>query len=178
MNLTVGRTDFSPDWDRLERWKVHINHIINSQSRKLTIHFSLSINALQICIANSRNKKFYVAEFTEWRQRDAISLYSLLYSTGVVFTEGTKWSECRRFTMKCLRKFRGSQLSTKSQLTVEARSLVKHFQKLSENGAVRMDNAFNIAVINCLWYSFAGHRFEYDDKKVHEMLETVNESFR
>lgn len=66
----------------------------------------------------------------------------------------------------------------KQQLTLEARNLVSHLQQVSERGAMRMDRVFDVAVLNSLWFMFAGHRFEYNDEKLREVLTTVHEAFR
>ncbi|XP_032680692.1 methyl farnesoate epoxidase-like [Odontomachus brunneus] len=97
---------------------------------------------------------------------------------GIVFTDGAVWAKCRRFTMRHLRTFGIGQSIMKQQLTLEAKNLVSHLQQVSQRGAVRMDRIFDVAVINSLWFMFAGHRFEYNDEKVREVLTTVHEAFR
>lgn len=64
------------------------------------------------------------------------------------------------------------------QLTFEAENLVNYLRKMSLRGPVRMDRIFDVVVLNALWFMFAGHRFEYDDEKLQEVLATVHEAFR
>lgn len=66
----------------------------------------------------------------------------------------------------------------KKHLTLEARSLVDHLQQMSERGAVTMNTAFDVAVLNSLWFMIAGHRFEYEDQKLQEALVLVHDAFR
>ncbi|XP_011686917.1 PREDICTED: probable cytochrome P450 305a1 isoform X2 [Wasmannia auropunctata] len=97
---------------------------------------------------------------------------------GVLFTEGTTWSQTRKFTMRHLRTFGIGQSIMKEQLTLEARNLVDHLQLISERGAVMMHRVFDVAVLNSLWFMIAGHRYEYEDQKLQETLETVHDAFR
>ncbi|XP_018308006.1 methyl farnesoate epoxidase isoform X2 [Mycetomoellerius zeteki] len=89
---------------------------------------------------------------------------------GVLFTEGTMWAQTRRFTMRHLRTFGIGRSAMKEQLALEARNLVDHLQQMSESGAVTMHTAFDVAVINSLWFMIAGHKFEYGDQKLQEAL--------
>lgn len=66
----------------------------------------------------------------------------------------------------------------KQQLALEAKNLVKHLQQVSQHGVVQMDRVFDVAVLNSLWFMFAGHRFEYNDEKLQEVLAIVHEAFR
>lgn len=55
---------------------------------------------------------------------------------------------------------------------------MENLREQSEHGSVLMHNAFDVAVINALWTMFAGRRFEYNDEKSKEILETIHNSFR
>lgn len=97
---------------------------------------------------------------------------------GVLFTDGPMWSQCRRFTMRHLRTFGLGQSTLKQQLTLEARNLVDHLQQMSERGVVTMHMAFDVAVLNSLWFMIAGHRFEYEDQKLQKALVLVHDVFK
>lgn len=100
------------------------------------------------------------------------------YSIGVVFTDGAAWSRCRRFTMRHLRTFGIGQSIMQQQLTLEAGNLINSLRQTSQQGAIQMNRVFDVAVLNSLWSMFAGHRFEYDDAKLQEVLTIVHEAFR
>lgn len=97
---------------------------------------------------------------------------------GVLFTDGTKWSQHRRFSLRHLRSFGFGHRKMEEHLIAEAESLVEVLRKLSLNGPVPMHNAFDVAVINSLWLMFAGRRFEYDDQKLKEILKVTHDVFR
>ncbi|CAD1479939.1 unnamed protein product, partial [Heterotrigona itama] len=97
---------------------------------------------------------------------------------GILFTDGPTWSQCRRFTMRHLRNFGLGQSIMEKQLTVEAENLTNHLRHASAKGPVSMHTAFDIAVLNSLWCMFAGHRFDYGNEKLVEILEIVHDAFR
>ncbi|XP_017762815.1 PREDICTED: methyl farnesoate epoxidase-like [Eufriesea mexicana] len=97
---------------------------------------------------------------------------------GILFAEGTTWSQCRRFTMRHLRTFGLGQSIMEKHLTIEAQNLVNYLHRASAKGPVLMHTAFDIAVLNSLWYMFAGHTFDYENEKLQEILQTVHDAFR
>ncbi|KOC63435.1 putative cytochrome P450 305a1 [Habropoda laboriosa] len=97
---------------------------------------------------------------------------------GLLFTEGPTWSQCRRFTMRHLKTFGLGQSTMEKQLTVEAENLVNYLRRASANGPVPIHTTFDIAVLNSLWCMFAGHRFDYENDKLIEILEVVHDAFR
>ncbi|XP_043461100.1 methyl farnesoate epoxidase-like isoform X1 [Leptopilina heterotoma] len=97
---------------------------------------------------------------------------------GVLFTDGSTWAQHRRFTMKHLKTFGLGQMTMESYLIFEAENLVENLKCRMTNGPVAMHRAFDIAVLNSLWTMFAGHRFDYQDQKLHNILEVVHKSFR
>lgn len=61
---------------------------------------------------------------------------------------------------------------------IEARELINHLQEISERGAISMDRAFDVAVLNSLWFMIARHRFRYEDEKLQQALEVAHDAFR
>ncbi|KAF3425766.1 hypothetical protein E2986_10061 [Frieseomelitta varia] len=97
---------------------------------------------------------------------------------GILFTDGPMWSQCRRFTMRHLKNFGLGQSIMEKQLIVEAENLTNYLRHISAKGPVSMHTVFDIAVLNSLWCMFAGHRFDYGNEKLVEILETVHDAFR
>lgn len=64
------------------------------------------------------------------------------------------------------------------RLIAEAQSLVDFLEEKGKEGPVPMHRAFDIAVLNSLWTMIAGHRFEYDDLKLKEILKVVHKVFK
>jgi hypothetical protein len=103
--------------------------------------------------------------------------YPILF-TGIIFTDGNSWSQCRKFTMQHLRTFGTDQAIMKEQLCFQAQELVNYLEEMSKHGPVLMNDVFDIPVINSLWFMFAGHIFDYNDVKIKIALTAVHDSFR
>ncbi|XP_012255527.2 methyl farnesoate epoxidase-like [Athalia rosae] len=97
---------------------------------------------------------------------------------GVLFTDGTKWSQHRRFSLRHLRSFGFGHRKMEDYLIAEAEDLVENLRKKSLEGPVAMHSAFDVPVINSLWLMFAGRRFEYDDEKLAEILRVTHDAFK
>ncbi|XP_072758882.1 methyl farnesoate epoxidase isoform X2 [Anoplolepis gracilipes] len=97
---------------------------------------------------------------------------------GILFTDGTTWSQSRRFTMRHLRTFGMGQSAMKMQITIEIQEFINHLQKISEHDVVPMHRVFDVAVLNSLWLMIAGHRFDYEDEKLQQVLKVVHDIFR
>lgn len=97
---------------------------------------------------------------------------------GVLFTEGSTWSQHRRFTMRHLKTFGLGQATMESNLIFESECLVEYLWEQSKVGPVPMHKAFDIAVLNAIWTLFAGHRFDYHDEKAYDILDVVHKAFR
>jgi len=80
--------------------------------------------------------------------------------------------------MQHLRTFDTDRAIMKEQLSFQAQELVNYLEEMSKHGPVLMNNVFDIAVINSLWFMFAGHVFDYNDEKVKIALTTVHDAFR
>lgn len=66
----------------------------------------------------------------------------------------------------------------KKHLAIEARNLVNYLEQMSKHGAVLMHTAFDVAVLNSLWFMIAGHRFDYENEKLNQALMVVHDAFR
>jgi len=125
---------------------------------------------------------YYFNNLTQKIKSLSVSFSSVIQAIfiiqGIVFTEGTQWVQTRRFTMRHLRTFGIGQSVMKEQLVLEAQNLIDYLQQMSESGAVTMHTAFDIAVINSLWFMIAGHKFKYGDQKTQEALTLAHNSFK
>ncbi|OXU31223.1 hypothetical protein TSAR_014757 [Trichomalopsis sarcophagae] len=97
---------------------------------------------------------------------------------GVLFTQGSVWQQQRRFTMRHFKVFGLGGEVMNQRLVSEAQSLVDFLEASGKEGPVPMHTAFDIAVLNSLWTMLAGHRFEYDDHKLNEILAVVHKVFK
>lgn len=84
---------------------------------------------------------------------------------GVAFTDGARWEELRRFSLKTLRQLGMGRHGMVEQVEREAAEMVSHFKALVDRSSapdgtatVGMEHAFDMSVLNVLWAMLAGHR--------------------
>ncbi|XP_011299259.1 probable cytochrome P450 303a1 isoform X1 [Fopius arisanus] len=99
---------------------------------------------------------------------------------GVLFIDGPAWAQTRKSTMKHLRSFGFGQKTMENYLEVEAEALVTHLQREVERlqKPLRLQEIFDVTVLNTLWMMIAGYRFTYDDSRLNHILSVVHEAFR
>ncbi|KAI5730597.1 hypothetical protein M8J76_015514 [Diaphorina citri] len=96
---------------------------------------------------------------------------------GLVFVDGPFWSEQRKFSMKHLKEVGFAKERMADLITTEVECLVK-LLKRKEGENIDCAGLFDIPVINTLWQMMAGSKFEYEDKRLAELLTLIHLSFR
>ncbi|XP_063793844.1 cytochrome P450 2C15-like [Pseudophryne corroboree] len=96
---------------------------------------------------------------------------------GVIFSNGDRWKQMRRFSLSTLRNFGMGKKSLESRVQEEAKCLAEEFQK---KGGVPFDPTFllSLAVSNVICSIVFDERFDYEDKEFLSMLALMQESFR
>ncbi len=98
---------------------------------------------------------------------------------GIIFNEGLKWQEQRRFMLTTLRDFGFGKSSMEDVIAEE----VEHFKSYldeqraaaASDGLISVQNFFNIGILNVLWRLVAGRRFEYGDPKLQELMRMTSD---
>jgi len=102
---------------------------------------------------------------------------------GVVFSNGKFWYETRKFTLKTLRDFGfGRKSSMDSIIHEELSFLIAHVKRrlATTNNILTIHHNFDLSMVNVLWSLVTGHRFNYDDPILNEMLrhnDRINDAF-
>ncbi|XP_066494457.1 cytochrome P450 2G1-like isoform X1 [Tiliqua scincoides] len=96
---------------------------------------------------------------------------------GVVFANGDRWKQQRRFSLTILRNFGMGKKSIEQRIQEEAQFLLEEFQKTSEKP---FDPLFFLsrAVSNVICSIVFGDRFDYEDKEFLALMKIMNDSFR
>ncbi|NXW57902.1 CP2G1 protein, partial [Eurystomus gularis] len=102
---------------------------------------------------------------------------STFHGHGVVFANGERWRQLRRFSLSVLRDFGMGRKTIESRIQEEAQVLLQEFQ--STKGEP-FDPTFllSCAVSNIICSIVFGKRFDYRDEEFLELLRMMNESFR
>ncbi|XP_068765511.1 cytochrome P450 2G1-like [Struthio camelus] len=98
-------------------------------------------------------------------------------SHGVVFANGERWKQLRRFSLTVLRNFGMGKKSIEERIQEEAQFLLQELRNTREQP---FDPTYFLsrAVSNVICSVVFGNRFDYQDKDFLALLQMMNESFR
>ncbi|XP_069739125.1 LOW QUALITY PROTEIN: cytochrome P450 2G1-like [Phaenicophaeus curvirostris] len=96
---------------------------------------------------------------------------------GVVFSNGERWRQLRRFSLTVLRDFGMGRKTIEGRIQEEAQFLL---QELRDTKEEPFDPTYilSCAVSNIICSIVFGDRFDYRDEEFLELLQMMNESFR
>ncbi|XP_013911920.1 PREDICTED: cytochrome P450 2G1-like [Thamnophis sirtalis] len=96
---------------------------------------------------------------------------------GVVFSEGERWKQLRRFSLTVLRNFGMGKKSIHERIQEEAQFLLEEFQKTQEKPFSPIF-FLSCSVSNVICSIVFGNRFDYQDKEFLALMKMMNDSFR
>ncbi|XP_040179130.1 cytochrome P450 2G1-like isoform X1 [Rana temporaria] len=96
---------------------------------------------------------------------------------GIVFSNGERWKDLRRFSLTMLRNFGMGKKSIEEKIQEEAGFLVAEIKSLKEK-SIDPSNLLSQAVSNVICSIVFGNRFEYDDQNFRQLLTLFSETFK
>ena len=95
---------------------------------------------------------------------------------GIIFTEGSKWSAQRRFSLKTLKDFGFGRKSIEGSIHFEVDEMLENF--FTSGKDILLGSEFNIPIINILWQMVANKRLTGANVKERRLIESVTTIFR
>ena len=95
---------------------------------------------------------------------------------GIIFTEGSKWSAQRRFSLKTLKDFGFGRKSIEGSIHFEVDEMLENF--FTGDDDILLGSEFNIPIINILWQMVANKRLSETNEKDKRLIESVINIFR
>ncbi|XP_075043081.1 cytochrome P450 2C23-like [Mixophyes fleayi] len=123
-------------------------------------------------------KEAFVDNGEVFNDRGKLAITEMIFKGyGVIFSNGERWKQMRRFSLSTLRNFGMGKKSLEARVLEEAKCLAEEFQK---KGGVPFDPTFllSLAVSNVICSIVFGERFDYEDKEFLSKLALLQESFR
>nr|XP_056701801.1 cytochrome P450 2G1-like [Euleptes europaea] len=105
------------------------------------------------------------------------TLERTFHEHGVVFSNGERWKQLRRFSLTVLRNFGMGKKSIEQRIQEEAQFLLEEFRKANEK-PFEPTYFLSRAVSNVICSIVFGNRFDYEDKEFQALMEMMNNSFR
>ncbi|XP_076419136.1 cytochrome P450 2C11 [Peromyscus maniculatus bairdii] len=96
---------------------------------------------------------------------------------GIVFSNGIKWKEIRRFSIMTLRNFGMGKRSIEDRVQEEARCLVEELRK-TKGSPFDPTFVLGCAPCNVICSIIFQNRFDYKDQEFLNLMEKFNENFR
>ncbi|XP_068605731.1 cytochrome P450 2K1-like [Brachionichthys hirsutus] len=121
-------------------------------------------------------KQALVSHAEEFGERDLIPLFhNLNKGNGILFTNGNRWKEMRRFALSTLRDFGMGKSLTEERIIEECHHLIKSFEQ-NEGKAFNNSQTLTYAASNIISGIMSGRRFEYTDPVFQVMVERDRET--
>ncbi|KAJ1107372.1 hypothetical protein NDU88_004763 [Pleurodeles waltl] len=141
-----------------------------------TVYFGM--NRVVVLCGPEVLKQALIDQGDAFSGRGEFPIASVLFNGyGIIFSNGERWKQLRRFTLMTLRNFGMGKKSIEERIKEEAQCLVEEL-KTTKGQPFDPTFFFSRTVSNIICSVVFGNRFEYEDKEFLALLGLINENFR
>ncbi|KAM5145954.1 cytochrome P450 2G1-like isoform 1-T1 [Mantella aurantiaca] len=142
--------------------------------------FTIYLGSRPVVVVNGFTavKEVYVDRGDDFLARGVVSTLDISYHNyGIMFTSDTdRWKELRRFSMSAMREFGMGKKSIEDSIIEESQCLVIELKKTK--GSFLDPQQFFIKIAGNIIFSIMfGHRHDYEDSELLEIVTTMSETF-
>nr|XP_020642981.1 cytochrome P450 2G1-like [Pogona vitticeps] len=110
-------------------------------------------------------------------RKTAPTLERTFQGHGLMFSNGERWKQLRRFSLTVLRNLGMGKKSIEERIQEEAQFLLEEFRK-TKGKPFDPTYFFSRAVSNVICSIMFGNRFDYEDQEFQTLMEMIRNSFR
>ncbi|KAM4019958.1 cytochrome P450 2C23-like isoform 2-T2 [Anomaloglossus baeobatrachus] len=142
--------------------------------------FTIYMSKIPVVVLVGRDciKEALIDNGDVFSMRRQLELSNLLTKgCGVIFTNGERWKQMRRFSLTTLKNFGMGKRGIEERIQEEARCLT---EEIGKSGSAPFDptHRLNMAVANVICSVVFGERFDYEDVKLRELLTLIKKIMR
>lgn len=143
--------------------------------------FTIYLGSRPVVVVNgySAVKEIYVDRADDFLARGDISTFDTSYQNyGFIFSENMKmWKELRRFSMSAMRDFGLGKRSIEDRIVEESQCLVTELKK-TKGSFLNPRQFFNKVSGNVIFSIMFGHRNDYEDAELLDVVNTMADTFQ
>lgn len=158
----------------------HLVWLYLSEKYGNIVGLKLGSNKLVIVSGEKMIKEFYANECFDGRP-DGFFFRMRTFNErlGIVFNDGHVWEEHRHFSMRTLKQLGLGKSNMVEHIEHEVCEMIQFYKKISHDGSpVKMENAFDISILNIIWAFISGKRFSLDDERLPELHKMIHDGFK
>ncbi|XP_045622742.1 cytochrome P450 2L1 isoform X1 [Procambarus clarkii] len=131
-----------------------------------------SITITFICNFKLAKEAFLKTECSDRPHYKSFHYLSDGREAGVIFSNGQRWQNVRRFLLRNLRDLGMGKSYLDSAIQEEAVMLVNDFKKY-DGKETPIPQSVNIAALNVIWQLVAGCRYDLNDEEIHTFIKLI-----
>ncbi|XP_060641574.1 cytochrome P450 2C29-like [Anolis sagrei] len=157
----------------------HLDQVLQKMSEKygpvFTLHFGMA--PAVVLYGYEAIKEALLDRGNEFAARGKVHLMEkTCKGRGIIFSNGERWKQLRRFALTTLRNFGMGKKSIEERIHDEAQYLLEQFRNTKQQ-PFDPHYLFSCATSNVICSIVFGKRFDYKDEKFQAMMNLMNENF-